>query len=213
MGILLIACVEDRIEPVVAGIREFPVSKLVMITDKKHLDTCREIESKVFFLKIDIETREVGGNLIKEYLEAVSQIAADNALEYDDVYINIGGGGRYTSCAALSAAFVNGVKAFDVMGDRVIPLPVLKFSYCDLISDAKLRILKTLDKAGGTMDSLHQLSETSGIEKSLLSYHIRGTRESKGLEELGLVEVGRKTRGKLKIELTTMGRLMLIGRE
>ncbi|MFQ6012353.1 MAG: hypothetical protein ACE5LS_01740, partial [Thermoplasmata archaeon] len=55
------------------------------------------------------------------------------------------------------------------------------------------------------------LSEASGVEKSLLSYHLRGGRESKGLEELGLVEIDRGTQGRLLIRLSEMGRLLLIG--
>jgi hypothetical protein len=50
------------------------------------------------------------------------------------------------------------------------------------------------------------------VEKSLLSYHIRGGREPKGLEELGLVRVERRECGKVSIHLTELGRLVLVGR-
>lgn len=212
MGILLIACIGENIDPVITGIREFPVGKLILVSKKEHEEICHEIISRASFLKIDVETKIVGEDLIKELLKVVSQIVNDAAQEYDDIYINVGGGDRQMSCAAISAAFVNGLKAFDVMNDMIIPMPVLKFSYCDVVSEAKFEILRTLKNNGGVIDSLNRLSENSGVEKSLLSYHIRGGRDSKGLKDLGLVEVDRKERGKLKIRLTTMGEMMLIGR-
>ncbi|MFQ6089759.1 MAG: hypothetical protein ACE5K0_12790 [Candidatus Methanofastidiosia archaeon] len=98
------------------------------------------------------------------------------------------------------------------MDDTPIPPPVMKFSYSEVVSDAKLAILNALKGLGGVVDSLNELSEKSQVEKSLLSYHIRGGRDSKGLEDLGLVEVDRTQRGKLNIKLTTMGKLILIER-
>jgi hypothetical protein len=51
------------------------------------------------------------------------------------------------------------------------------------------------------------------MENALLSYHIRGSRESEGLEKLGLLEVDRRKQGRLRIRLTPMGDLMLVGRK
>jgi hypothetical protein len=139
MGILLIACVEESIEPIVLGIREFPVSKLVLVAREEKKDLCNLIQEKVSFLKIPVEVRWVGRDLIKDYLEVVSEVVKGNAIEYEDVYMNLGGGGRMTACAALSASFVNGIKAFDVMGDEIVFLPVLKFSYDLLICSGTWR--------------------------------------------------------------------------
>ena len=90
-------------------------------------------------------------------------------------------------------------------------LPVLKFSYSEVISPSKINVLQSLADLGGEADSLSALSEASGVEKSLLSYHLRGGREAKGLEELGLVEIDRGTQGRLLIQLSEMGRVLLIG--
>ncbi|MBI4415765.1 MAG: hypothetical protein HY557_02125 [Euryarchaeota archaeon] len=132
-------------------------------------------------------------------------------MRYDDVLINVSSGRKLMTCGAISAAFVNGIKAYYVEGDRAHMLPVLKFSYAEIVSESKIAILKALDRLGGSVDSLNNLSEASGIEKSLLSYHIRGGRDSKGLEELGLVGIDRARQGRLVISLTQMGRLLLIG--
>lgn len=115
------------------------------------------------------------------------------------------------SCAALSAAFVNGVPAIGVENGSCFNLPVLKFSYTELVSDAKLNILKALHDLGGEVRSLQELGDHSGIDKSLLSYHLRGGKDSKGLEGLGLVDIDRSQQGRLAIKISPMGQLMLLG--
>jgi hypothetical protein len=69
--------------------------------------------------------------------------------------------------------------------------------------------LRAIDKAGGKVESLEQLSELSHYGKPLLSYHVQGARDSKGLADLGLVEVERIERGKTSIKLTTLGKLLI----
>ncbi len=90
-------------------------------------------------------------------------------------------------------------------------LPVLKLSYSEIVSDAKLGILHAIDKAGGEVESLEKLREISHYGKPLLSYHVQGSRESRGLADLGLVEVNRVERGKITVKLTTLGKLLLAG--
>jgi hypothetical protein len=144
-------------------------------------------------------------------LRVVGSAITDHHKKYEDVYINVASGTRMTGCAATAAAFVNGVKAFGIMEGRPFLLPVLKFSYHELVSDAKIRILRAIEDSREQLDSLQTLSEITGLDKSLLSYHIRGGRESKGLEDLGLVEIDRGARGRLGIKLTPMGSMLLAG--
>jgi hypothetical protein len=56
------------------------------------------------------------------------------------------------------------------------------------------------------------LKDISGYGKPLLSYHIQGAEDSKGLVELGLVEVEKGTRGKSITKITTLGRLPTVGK-
>ncbi len=83
-------------------------------------------------------------------------------------------------------------------------LPILKLSYNEIISDAKLKILQALDKAGGFVESLDDLARQCKFGKPLLSYHVQGSAESKGLVQLGLVDVERLERGRTKITLNTL---------
>jgi hypothetical protein len=57
---------------------------------------------------------------------------------------------KLIGCAALSAAFINGIKA-------PLLIPVLKLSYNEIISYAKIKILKAIDIVGGAIDSLEKL--------------------------------------------------------
>jgi hypothetical protein len=61
----------------------------------------------------------------------------------------------------------------------------------------------------GRLIALEELEQASGLGKPLLSYHVQGGKDSKGLANLGLVEVERGDRGKMIINLTTLGKLLV----
>ncbi|MBI4392619.1 MAG: helix-turn-helix transcriptional regulator [Euryarchaeota archaeon] len=211
MGILQIATVGEDTDPIMVGVREYPVSKLILIFTPEFEATARRVRGLLDPLKMEIDLVKVEGDVLLGVLRKVSEVVSDVSVRYDDIYVNVASGTRMSGCAALSAAFVNGLKAFGVENGKPMLFPVLKFSYQELISESKLSILRALAAEGGASDSLQKLSETSGVDKSLLSYHLRGGRENKGLEELGLVEIDRGTRGRLIIKLTTMGTMLLSG--
>lgn len=83
--------------------------------------------------------------------------------------------------AALTSAFINGLKTIAADGDRPVLLPIIKLSYNGVISEAKMNILKSLDMAGGSVADLTELANLTGYGKPLLSYHINGAEGSKGL--------------------------------
>jgi hypothetical protein len=125
--------------------------------------------------------------------------------------MNVSCGDKLIGCAALSAAFINGIKAFGMdSAGAPLPMPVLKLSYSEIISEPKLNILKAMERVGGALESLEKLEEASGYGKPLLSYHIMGGKEARGLAELGLVEVEKGDRGKLSTKLTTLGKLLVV---
>lgn len=198
---------------VLVQVRDYPVAKLILLVNKPDLAVATKVRKMIEPLGIDVVIRELAEpDLLMSTLEAVGSIVAEESMRYDDIIINVSSGDKMLTCSALSAAFVNGIKAIGVANNAPFQMPVLKFSYTELISEPKRKILDALDRAGGEVDSLNQLAELASVEKSLLSYHVRGSRDSKGLEPLGLVEVDRAQQGRLVIRLTEMGRLMLIGR-
>ena len=159
-------------------------------------------------ITVNLVTKE---NVIRDTMERVNEILNIEDRNFQQVLMNVSSGDKLIGCAALSAAFINGIKAFGMDSTKSVPLlmPVLKLSYNEIISTAKIKILKTIDGMGGTINSLEELEQASGLGKPLLSYHVQGGKDSKGLANLGLVEVERGDRGKMIINLTTLGKLLV----
>jgi hypothetical protein len=124
--------------------------------------------------------------------------------------VNVATGDRDMRCAATSAAFVNGLRAISVIGEETMLLPVLKFSYYQLLSDRKMDILRTLYIEKDCSASLEELNHKMKMSLPLLSYHINGTTKTEGLRHLGLVETIEE-KGRVKVILTTLGKLLVKG--
>ncbi|MGI0020843.1 MAG: hypothetical protein ACREAY_10280 [Nitrososphaera sp.] len=198
-------------EGIAAGIRNFPVHELALIcysSDKQKADEFARKLRNVLGLPITISliSKE---NVIRDTMERVSEILGMHR-DFQQVLMNVSCGDKMIGCAALSSAFINGIKSFgmDSTGTPLL-MPVLKLSYSEIISDAKIRILKTINDIGGAIESLEQLEQASGYGKPLLSYHVMGSRESKGLADLGLLEVEKGDRGKISAKLTTLGKMLV----
>jgi len=211
---LQIATLGPDTDAVLVGIRTLPIHKLYLI----HLETDKPIAQKMTYdlssvLKVDVESHPIPNNdILTHVLEGVAGILTREKENFEDVIFNVSSGDKLLGCAALSAAFVNGLKAVAIVRGEPMLLPVLKFSYDRLVSQTKLDILKALQKKGGEVESLEELRELTGYGKPLLSYHIQGAEDSQGLVDLGLVEVRRGERGKSMIHATTLGKLLTLGR-
>lgn len=210
--VLQIATVGEDVEPILVGVRELPVSKLVLLYTPDVGQVVHDLRQRLAAVKVPVDAYIVKGDTVVQVMSLVAEILRKEMRQYDEVFFNVSSGSKMLSCAGLSAAFVNGIKAFGATESGLFHLPVLKFSYSELISESKLKILLALRDLGGAVESLVALEEAAKVEKSLLSYHIRGGKHSKGLADLGLVEVDRGDYGKLAIRLTELGQLVLVGR-
>jgi hypothetical protein len=200
-------------DAVALGIRSFPIHKLVLICFDSDKNQAGEFSDKIrsilgISITITLVTKD---NVIRDTMERVNEILNLHGREFQQVLMNVSSGDKLIGCAALSSAFINGIKAFGMDSTHKIPLlmPVLKLSYNEIISDAKIKILKAIDNAGGTIESLEQLEQLSGYGKPLLSYHVQGGKDSKGLGNLGLVDVEKGDRGKISAKLTVLGKLLV----
>ena len=211
--VLQIAGVGADAGPVLAGVKAFPVTKLVLLFEERDAKAAVEMAEKLEPLKVDVERRPIKGPPLTEVLRVIAEVVHTERLHYDDVMVNVTVANKLLQCSLMSGAFVHGIRAFAVGESGPMQLPVLKFAYSEIISHSKMNILRALERAGGSVESLNELSEMSGVEKSLLSYHIRGGRDAKGLEELNLVGIDRAKQGRLQVHLTEMGKLILIGGE
>ncbi|TLY09666.1 MAG: hypothetical protein E6K85_05440 [Thaumarchaeota archaeon] len=203
----------DMQEGIAAGIRNFPVHKLILLcysTDKQKAEEfARRIRTVLGIpVTITVVSQE---NVIRDVLERIGEILNIESKNYLQILMNVSCGDKLIGCACLSAAFINGIKAFGMdRSGAPLAMPVLKLSYSEVISEPKIKILRAMDSVGGMVNSLEQLEEISGFGKPLLSYHVMGAKESKGLAELGLVEVEKGERGRLLAKLTTLGKLLVV---
>ncbi len=212
MRVLHIATVGEDITPVLVGLRDLPVSKLILLYTEDARPLVDDLRERLSGVLVPVEARLVEGDPITQVMKIAGEIIQKEGQKYDEVFFNVSSGSKMLSCAGLSSAFVHGIKAIGATKDSIFHFPVLKFSYSEIISEPKFAILRSLRDAGGSVASLSDLEAKVNVDKSLLSYHIRGGRESKGLEELGLVSVDRGEYGKLSIHLSELGRLVLTGR-
>jgi hypothetical protein len=125
--------------------------------------------------------------------------------------VDVSSGDNLDNCAALSAAYVNGLKAFAVIESKLMMLPVLKFSYYRLIPERKLAIVTFLKTQPDCCSSLEDLAQRTKMSLPLVSYHVNGNSKAEGLLTMGLVETHIGPRGKTQIMLTELGRLIAEG--
>jgi hypothetical protein len=195
------------------GIKNFPIHKLILICfheDKNKAEEFSRRIKSILGLPITI-TLVAKENVIRDTMDRINEILQLHGNEFEDILMNVSCGDKLLGCAALSTAFIHGVKAFGMDYTHTMPLmmPVLKLSYNEIISDAKKKILMAIDNAGGTVDSLDQLEKISGFGKPLLSYHVQGSKDAKGLVELGLVDIEKGERNKISTKITTLGKLLI----
>lgn len=201
-----------------SGIRLLPLDKMVIIheevrgkgvpiNDVPFSDFVKQITGA---LMTRVEEVRIKSGELNEVLDAVKSVYKEHCAEYEDIFLNVTEGGKLLSCTAISSAFIFGIRAFWIDQAGVHMLPILKLGYQKILSETKLSILSALARRKGKVESLEQLSEITGLDKSLISRHMNGTEDSQGLVDLGLVSVDRKARGRIEVEITALGRIVTV---
>ena len=206
MGYTVIAPVGDNPKALFVGIKEFPTERVILITPTDYMKTAKELADKLEEFTIDSKIIEIKNNLMEEMFRVFGKLCS--IYNPDEIIVNVATGDRMSTCAALSAAFANGLKSFGVMGRQCMLLPIMKLSYYNELSENKLKILKAMEKKEYT--SLKELSKKLGMSISLLSYHINGNFKYKGLKEFRLAETKEESKN-VFVKLSEMGALLLKG--
>ncbi len=205
---VVLAPVGDNMEALYVGLRDFPASKIILLSSEDQIEEAEKARKELEKFSIPVKIVPIDGNPWEGIFEKVSKLSSEE--KEHEVVVNTSSGDRNSQCAMTSAAFVNGLKAFAVMGDETMLLPILKFSYYKTLTDKKLDILKVLHEDKTCCKSLEELSQKINMSPPLVSYHINGTLKSEGLKTLGLVEVSEKN-GKIALNISTLGRLLMKG--
>ena len=207
MGYTVIAPLGDNPNALFIGMREFPTKKVILISPKKRLKEAEKIEKKLKPFGIAVEVQQINQGLMESRFAHIGSICHQHE-NGEDLIVNVATGDRLSTCAALSAAFANGLKAFGVMNGEPVMLPIMHLSYYDSLTKSKKRIIEALQE-----DEYISLSELAGklkMSPSLLSYHIHGTLKNKGLEALRLVCIKNETK-QISVKRTTLASLLLKG--
>jgi hypothetical protein len=204
---IVIAPIGDHTDALYIGLREFPTTKIILIYPEEKYVKMENAKKELEKFKIPIETIKIKGNMMEDMFRIFARIRKVEG--EDKLLVNVATGDMLSSCIALSAAFVNGLKAFAVMDNHPVLLPVLKFSYYKLISEKKMMILEAICNRAPV--NLEDISKVLKMSLPLLSYHINGNSESQGLIQLGLIRTLDGSNGRINLQLTTLGRLLIKG--
>jgi hypothetical protein len=211
MKYIVIAPMGDHMESLFVGIKEFPTEKIVLVSPESRRQEAEAIKKDMDKFKIPTHIMYIDGQTEIEIWESTFKAIAEiRSTEKDkEILVNVATGDRVTRCAATSAAFVNGFKAFATSGQEAMMLPVMKFSYYKLIPDKKMDILKIISEKD-CCASLDELSKKTGMSLPLISYHINGNLKSEGLKTMGLVDT-KEEKGRVSVDLSPMGRMIVKG--
>ena len=203
----IVAPVGDSMEDIFVTLKQFKVKEVILISPIEAIGLAEKTRDQIKKKKVPCSIKKITGNIWEEMFKAISEIKQETGEE--DIIVNVSTGTKDTRCAATSAAFVNGIKALAVDGEEAMLLPTLKFSYYKLLTDRKMKLLEILSQPR-CCASLDELSRKAKMSLPLVSYHIHGNLKSEGLEQLGLIET-KTVKGRLKINLSMLGRLLLKG--
>ncbi|RME52441.1 winged helix-turn-helix transcriptional regulator [Candidatus Woesearchaeota archaeon] len=206
MGYVLVAPVGDNPRALFVGMKEFPTTKAVLIAPPARYGRAKKLKKQLEQFTVPTEIIEIRGSVMEEMFRVFGALCEKYLAE--EVIVNVATGDRMSTCAALSASYANGLRAFGVEGDSVMVLPILRLSYYRELSERKLRILQALDANRWT--SLQQLSKALGMSAALVSYHLNGNYKYLGLRQHRLVEV-KEEHQQLMVRLSQMGVLLLKG--
>ncbi len=208
---IVIAPMGDNMDALFVGIKEFPTEKIILIAPDRYKNEADSIVNDLERFKIPAHIMHVKGETEVEIWEetfmAISKTR--NSEENAHILVNVATGDRTSRCAATSAAFVNGLKAFATDKEKAMMLPVMKFDYYKIISDKKMVLLKILHD-NDCCSSLDELSKKSKMSLPLISYHVNGNLKSEGLKDMGLIETV-ENKGRISVELSPLGRMIVRG--
>jgi hypothetical protein len=202
---IIVAPVGDAIEDIYVGINEFPTQKVILLCPEKWMPEAEEVRKNLDKFRIPTRIIRLNGFICEDEFK---HIALLKETESTEILVNVSTGDRESRCAALSAAFVNGLKAFGVEGKEMRMLPVLKFSYYKLIPVKKLKLLRIIQN--NPCPSLEELGKKARMSLPLISYPINGNLKSEGLKEMGLVET-EQIKGRTQVQLSFLGSMLVKG--
>jgi len=209
-----------RADDILTGLKIYPSQKVALIcydhdnnNAKRFIKVIRSFDEKIDVIAYIISRQNIIENVFEYFGRIVGSGSEIN--EFQRILVNVSSGDKSLSYAVLSAAYIKGIETFMINSNFSNSLAVIlipKSYYDKVMTKTNLRILNSIASAGGVVYGLVQLQQNSGLRKPLLSYHINGRDNTKGLVDLGLVWVENKRyeNGTIAIvRLTAIGKLFV----
>lgn len=212
-----------RADNILTGLKIYPSQKLVLvcydddnIKAKRFVKVIGSIDKKIEVNVCLISRQNIMEDVFRHFGRVV--ISGSETNKFHRILVNVSSGDKPLSYAVLYAAYIKGVEAFMINSNfsNIAVIPIPKSYYNKIITKTNFRVLNSIARAGGEVYGLDQLQRLSGLTKPLLSYHINGRDNTKGLIDLGLVCVKYKkseTGTIAVVKLTAIGKLFITNRK
>jgi hypothetical protein len=209
---------------ILTGLRIYPSQKVALIcydhdnnNARRFIKVVRSFDEKIEVIVYIISRQNIIENVFEYFGRVVG--SRSEISRFQRILVNLSSGDKSLSYAVLSAAYIKGIETFMLnsnLSNSLAVIPTPKSYYDKVMTKTNLRILNSIARAGDVVYGLDRLQRLSGLIKPLLSYHINGRNNTKGLVDLGLVRVENKRyeNGTIAIvRLTAIGKLFVTSRK
>jgi hypothetical protein len=192
---------------VLSALGEFPAEAMVLLASPEGMKNAERLAARLNGTGVSCSVFRVrGASMWHGFYRALQ--SACRGIARKNIVVNVSTADSVAQCALMSAAHVNGLRAVAVIDGKAMRIPIMNMPYGELLSESKMKILRSLDPSG--LPSLEAVSKKSGMSLQLVSYHVNGSPQSKGLIGLALVEAT-GDKGRVKLCLSHVGRMFLDG--
>lgn len=206
--VLHIAVVGKDKATILEGFRACPGTHVVLLHTRAEASRARKLRDTLCSGGIPARTHRVPDDPYSGVLREVSAVLHEARVEYSDVYLNVSSGTPAAGCALTTAAYLHGAKAFHLVGDTAVLLPILPYDQRESLGPAKIAILRALAASPQQEETARSIAST-GLAPREIRHHLDGEPGRKGLVALGLVEERRRFGVRRILRLSGSGAALL----
>lgn len=206
--VLHVAVVGHDKSMVLEGFRACPGTHVVLLHSRADASRARKLRATLLAGGVPARTHRVPADPFPGVLRKVSCILHEARVEYAEAYLNVSSGTPAVGCALTTAAYLQGAKAFQLVGETAVLLPILPYDQRETLGPANIAILRALAAAPRGEQTRRGLLST-GLDPHEIRHHLRGEPGRKGLFALGLVEERRSLGMRTVLRLTGTGSALL----
>ncbi len=203
---LHIALAGGETDAVLDGFLLHPATRVILLyreSDRAHAQKLRRRFSRA---GISVDLHRFEGHPYLGTLQALNEIVVDSRLTHDEIWVNVSSGCVDAGCAATTAAYLHGLKAFMVAGDAAPLMPVLPVDQRATLTDADVAVLRAL---GTSPLSLARLARVAGLRTVVVRARVHGEPDHQGLVSRGLVHMPAPFSVRRRIRLSLVGEALL----